>query len=394
MDLSKKNKRFDNYLLKGKLRRNGFERWRYVFTGIDRATGNQKTFFIELYYVNPLLSPKEPVIAQKSQLKLSNAQLQYALAGTLAAESAAEEVSFIPSYALVKAGVFGTDGKQINSFRASGNLSFVKSEQIFKIENCSFGCDLICGQIEVSDEELRKKPELLCSTGKIKWNLHFEKNIESPVLCNTKETVFVPLGVKTVFAGSVELDDVEYTVVPRSSCGYVDKSWGSEPLNPYFHLSSSNITSSISGKTLAKSAFCVEGEFDKRLSIFVEIEGKRFVFAGNSVFNRYTEIHSCTQMPADSEGEKLHWSVSIHRKKIVIDIDIFARTSQMLVRDYELPEGGKKLLKVLGGGNGYGEIKIFKKVKKNLELLEHANILDAVCDFGSVDCAEDERKGL
>ena len=93
-------------------------------------------------------------------------------------------------------------------------------------------------------------------------------------------------------------------------------------------------------------------------------------------------------MPADSEGEKLHWSVSIHRKKIVIDIDIFARTSQMLVRDYELPQGGKKLLKVLGGGNGYGEIKIFKKVKKNLELLEHANILNAVCDFGNIDSTE------
>ena len=37
MAASKKYNRFDNYLLKGKLRRKGFEWWRYIFTGINRA---------------------------------------------------------------------------------------------------------------------------------------------------------------------------------------------------------------------------------------------------------------------------------------------------------------------------------------------------------------------
>ncbi len=388
MDLSKKNNHFENYLLKGKLKRNGFEHWRYVFTGINRTTGLQKTFFIELYYVNPLVSPKEPVIAQKSKLKLSKSELQYALAGTLSAQSAGEEVSVLPSYALVKAGVFGKGGKQLNSFKAAEKLDFFKGEQLLKVENCTFGCDLISGQIEVTETELRAKPELLCSAGKIKWNLHFEKNIQCGPLFNRKNTVWLPSGAKTVFAGSVELDGVEYSVVPRTSYGYIEKSWGLKPVNPFFHLSSSNLTSSISGKFLSKSSFCIEGEFENQLCCFVEIEGKKIILAGNTLFNKYSEIHNCTQMPADEEGEKLHWSVSVHRKKIVIDVDIFARTSQMLVRDYELPEGGKKLLKVLSGGDGYGEIKIFKKVKKNLELLEHVRVLDAVCDWGTVDEAD------
>ena len=55
---SKKLSHFDNYLLKGKLRRNGYEHWRYVFTGVDKVTGEQRPFFIELYYINPLISPK------------------------------------------------------------------------------------------------------------------------------------------------------------------------------------------------------------------------------------------------------------------------------------------------------------------------------------------------
>jgi len=389
MSSSKKYSRYDNYLLKGKLRRNGFERWRYIFTGINKSNGEQRTFFIELFYVNPLLSPKEPVLSQKSQLKIKETDLQYALAGTVSAQSVSQEVNLLPSYALVKAGIYGNGGKQLNKFCSSSSLTFVKSEAAIKVDNCTFGRDLICGEVEVNPKDLREHPEMLCSSGMMRWNLHFEKNIEVGPMCNNKTTFWMPGGAKTVFAGIVQIDGQEFSVVPRSSSGYIDKSWGEQMANPLFHLSSANLTSVITGKPLTKSCFAVEGEFEKRLSIFVDIEGHKVALSGNSFFDKYVEIHNWSEMPPDADGEKLHWTVSIHKKRLVIDLDIFCKTSEMFVRDYEVPQGDRKLLKVLGGGTGFGEIKVFKKVGKNLEMLEHANVLDAVCEYGTIDKSEE-----
>ena len=70
-------------------------------------------------------------------------------------------------------------------------------------------------------------------------------------------------------------------------------------------------------------------------------------------------------------------------------MDIYCKTSEMFVRDYETPEGQRQLLKVLGGGTGFGEIRVYKKVGHNLELLEHANVNDAVCEYGSIDKVEE-----
>ena len=107
---SKINQHFDQYVLRGKFRQEGFERWRYSFSAFNRETSQEKNFYVELYIVNPGISPKVAVIGQKSRLAHSEADLQYALAGTTAAKTANEEIAVRPSYVLVKAGVYGGDG--------------------------------------------------------------------------------------------------------------------------------------------------------------------------------------------------------------------------------------------------------------------------------------------
>ena len=386
---SKKLSHFDNYLLKGKLRRNGYEHWRYVFTGVDKVTGDQRPFFIELYYINPLISPKSPVIAQKSRPKMSASDLQYALAGTLSAQSASQELNVQPSYVLIKAGAYGENGKQFNKFLPAASLVYSKSENSFKAENFLFGPDVLTGEITVSPKELREQPELLCSSGMIDWKLHYERVVECDELGTKKSASWTPGGAKTIFAGLIHIDGKEFTVIPRSSSGYIDKLWGSELPNPFFHLASSNLTSVISGKPLLKSCFAVEGEFENKLSILLNLEDEKICLNGNSFFNNYKEIHNWSQMPSDADGDKLHWTVSVHKKKLVIDVDIYCKTTEMFVRDYEVPQSSKKLLKVLGGGTGFGEIRIYKKTGQNLELMEHANVLDCICEYGTIDDKEE-----
>ena len=385
MAVSKVNKRLDHYVLKGRLRSEGFERWRYVFSAFSPSKGTERTFFIELYIVNPAVSPKTAVISQKSRLVASESDLQYMLAGTASAEKASEEVAVQPSYVLVKVGALGVGGKQMNKFYAPVQFSFVKSSGAFKVGECLFSTNALSGSVSVSPQELRVRPELLCNPGAMSWELKFERPIECAPLYNRKKTVWLPIGVKSLFSGSVHFDNEEYVVLPKSSNGYIDKSWGVRPNSPYFHLSSSKMTSIISGRAMHNSCFALEGEFGGKLCATLVLEGERFSVENRGIFKKDVILHDCSQLEDGESGEKVHWTVSIHKGKFVIDIDVYCPGNELFVRDYEMPHGERCLLKILAGGTGSGEIRFYKKIGKNLELLEHANIFDAICEFGQME---------
>lgn len=385
MAVSKLNKRYDQYILRGRLRSQGYERWRYIFSAFSRTQGIERKFFVELYIVNPSVSPKTPVLSQKSRLALSESDLQYMLAGTSSAEKANDEIEVIPSYVLVKAGVLGKAGKQMNKFYASSQFSFVKNTETFKVGECLFNSKSLSGSVAVTQQELRIKPELLCSSGAMSWDLKFERQIESNPLYNRKKSVWIPVGVKSLFSGSVIFDNEEYVVLPKSSNGYIDKSWGERPNSPYFHLSSSKMTSIITGKAMLNSCFALEGEFGGKLCAILTLEGERFCVENRGIFKKNVIIHDCSQIEDAEKGEKVHCTVSIHKGKYVIDIDVFCSGNELFVRDYEMPHGHRCLLKILSGGSGTGEIRFYKKIGKNLELIEHANIYDSICEFGQAE---------
>ena len=93
-------------------------------------------------------------------------------------------------------------------------------------------------------------------------------------------------------------------------------------------------------------------------------------------------------MPESGGQENLHWSVSLNNKSYVVDIDIFCPASQMYVKSVELPEGNRNVLKMLCGGTGTGEIRLYKRFGKNLELIEHAKIASALCEYGQLEKPE------
>ncbi len=384
MATSKISKRFDHYILRGKLRQEGFERWRYVLSAVNKITGEEKKFFIELYIVNPGISPKVAVLSQKSRLALSESDLQYALAGTSTAAHANDEIEVLPSYVLVKAGVFGASGKHMNKFLASSQFAFVRNSEVFKAGDCIFGDKALSGSVLVSTQDLRVRPELLCNAGTMSWDLKFERVIESTPLFNIRNSVWAPIGAKVLFSGLINLDGQEYVVLPKNSNGYIDKGWGTRPCSPYFHVSSSKLTSIISGKPMVNSCFALEGEFGGKLCAYINFEGVKYNIQNRKIFKKNMIIHDCSQLTDNAEGDKVHWSVSIHKGKFVIDIDLYCRGEEMFVRDYEMPQGKRGLLKVLGG-TGTGEIRVYKKINKNLELLEHATVGNSICEFGQME---------
>jgi len=383
---------FDQYLLKGKLRSEGFERWRYSFCASSRNTGIEKRFFIEMYLVNPGVSPNVVVIAQKSRVSMgANNDIQQALTGGLSgydSRFSGQNIIVKPSYLLIKAGVYGENGIQVNKFVPSSKLNYTKNTATFKTDDCFFSSNTLIGKISVSKNDLRIKPEMLCNEGDFSWELHYEKILDSKSAYSSSENTWIPLGIKANFVGKIICNDEEFVVNPEKSLGYLDKSWGEDFSNPYYHISSSRFTSIITGKNLPASYLAIEGELGKNKELvgILCVEDKIFKLGkGLLPGSGIKESHNCTQAPATAEGEKLHWSVSLEKGDYVVDLDIFCKTSEMFVRDYEIPQGKRTLMRILGGGTGAGEVRIYKKVNKNLELLENANIDDIICEFGQAE---------
>lgn len=379
--------------LKGFLRKNGFDRWRLVTNAVSSVSGEEKAFFFEFYAVNPALSPKECVLGFKNRFNKSAEDFQYVLAGSQTAKNFTSQTYVQPSFFMIKAGILSLSASHVNSYFPPEILSAKKSDFIVSAKQedlpaCILAHDYTSGAIKVTDEDLRVHPEYMGNSGSISWSLKFSRSISFSSDYRTKDISWAVLGGKTDFSGKIIFNNEEYNVSPRNSFGYYDKNWGRDFSSPYFHLSSSNFTSEISGRLLENSVFAVQGEYKNKVSVLVSIEGKNIEFHADRL-KRKQVSYDCQEMNGtEDEGLKLHWSVSVHDRRYVIDIDIFCNTKEMSLRDFESPAGGRKIMRILASGSGTGKFKLYKKMRKNLELLEQADISKCLCEYGNLETAE------
>lgn len=388
MGASKKSLAANRYILSGSLKKKGISILRFVFNGIEKGTGVERKFFIELVMLNPWLSPSETVLGFKSRVNVSAEDLQNVLAGTVSAHEIKTEKFVIPSYVAIRVGILGVGAKQFCEYHIIKDLKFSQRSLDMELGRCAFTEDKISGMITYSPTEVREHPEYMSDDGSFEWDLRYDIRQDLFNGYNGREGHWSPTGIKTVFAGSVIVDGREYNVIPKSSFGYVDKFWGETLPESWIHLSASHLTSIITGRILEDSSFAIQGIFNDRLSLVLKIEDKEIVFSADSSKRSYTTVWDCSSIVSDDSGEKLHWSVSFHNKNYVVDVDVFCVTSNLFVRTWELPEGQRKVLKVLAGSSGVGELRVYKRIKKNLELIEHAHIPSSLCEFGQLEVPE------
>lgn len=371
------------------LKRNGAVWRRFIFKGLEADSGAERMFFVELEMVNPYLSPDEVVLGFKSRSKISEDDLQYALAGTKAAHELRCEPLVTPSYVAVRAGSFGLHAKQLCSYHAVKSVSGGFKLAEIAAGKCIFTDNYIRGEISRTSSEIREHPEYLCDSGCISWNIQYEIKYSFPPGYEKKTDIWVPNGARTDFTGSLTLDGLEYHIIPKTSCGYIDFHAGHSLPLPWIHLSSSALTSLISGKKLFNSCFSVQGLYEERLALYVVLEDNSVLIKAKNDRHSINPVWECTRMPMDEEGERLHWSVSVDTKKWVVDIDIMCLVKELFVRNIELPEGRRKVMKQLAGGTGTGEIRLYRHVGKNLELIEDAHVANALCEYGQFELPEE-----
>ena len=83
------------------------------------------------------------------------------------------------------------------------------------------------------------------------------------------------------------------------------------------------------------------------------------------------------------EGEQVNtWRVEAQNRESVCELTLECPREEMLLINYEAPNGKKLHNKLWNGGTGYGEIRLYHKNGKNKVLVDHIKIENSGCEYG------------
>ena len=295
---------------------------------------------------------------------------------------------------MLKVGAWGKEPKQIHNFYSMKNFECPDDKLDIKIGEYSLSETHMTGYCKVTEEEAHEHPEYMSDAGEMKWDLDIDKQITFNVgygansffrKINAFEMFWHAEGIKTQYSGTVELDGVEYEVIPEKSFGYADKNWGGDFTSPWLWISSCNLTSLITGKKLNNSAFEAGGgkpkafgiSLPRKLLIGFYYEGKMYEYNFARFWNNVRVDFGFKEGEVDNE-----WYINCSNWNSKLELKLYCKRDEMMLFNYEAPTGKKLHTRLWNGGSGYGEIKL---MKKDGTLIDHIKIENAGCEYGEYD---------
>jgi tocopherol cyclase len=364
----------NGYRLRGPLAGKGYDWWYHSFTGYNRKTGEAKSFFVEYFLCNPSLGRDVPVFGQLPENKAAGIR---------------------PSYLMVKAGTWGSDAVQLHRFYGWKDVS-VSAGTPYSVcaDGCSAGETSITGSISVSAADASAHPEYMCGSGTMKWNLSVSKKISFNVgygagrffrKVNAFEMYWHAEGMKTEYSGTVVFNGTEYDVEPDTSYGYADKNWGSGFTSPWVWLSSCCLTSGTTGKKLMNSAFDVGGgrpkvffiPLDRKLLSAFWYEGKEYEFNFSKFWTGARTSFECRET-----ADEVIWHVHQENFRAAADYDITCGKKDMLLINYEAPDGTRRHNRLWNGGTGHGTVTLYDRVHGRLVRRDVIRAEHVGCEYG------------
>lgn len=383
----------DNFMLKGALAKEGYDWWWHSFTAHNKKTGEEKPFFIEFFTINPELGGDEPIFGQLKEN---------------------QDAGIKPSYMMVKVGCWGEDARQLHRFFGWNQVNIKKdAPYLISADNCFCSETRTLGMVEVTEEEAAAHPEWMCQAGKMVWDINIDKKISFNVgygagwasrEVEAFEMFWHAEGMKTEFSGTISWDDEEYIVDKKASYGYADKNWGKDFTSPWVWLASSHIKSKITGQWLENTAFDIGGgrpklknhSFNNVILGAMWYEGEAYEFN----FSKFWTLTK-TDFKCKEQKDKLVWKITQETPLAKIEAEITCLKKDMLLVNYESPDGAKRHNNLWNGGNGIGEIKLYKKILKTKnedssrkpkfkwELVDDMLAYNIGCEYGEYNKKED-----
>jgi hypothetical protein len=362
------------FMLHGPLAHLGYDWWWHSFTAQDAETGEDKPFFVEYFICNPALAEDEPVLGQLP---------------------ANREAKKRPSYLMVKAGCWGEDHCQLHRFfslkktRIHGDAPYeVEAEDCFASETA------LRGSVNVTEVEAEAHPEWMCDAGSMSWDLKLDKQIAFNVGYGASKPLrdaeafamyWHAEGMKTAFTGTVTCNGRKYVVTPERCCGYADKNWGRDFTSPWVWLSSNCLVSKKTGKPLQNSVFDIGGgrpkiyflPLDRRLLGVFYYEGKEYDF-------NFSKLHLMvkTEFSFEEQADEVIWHVRQENYQAAMETEIRCRKKDMLLVNYEAPDGVKRHNRLWNGGNGWGTVKLYDKEDGQWKLTDEVEATHVGCEYG------------
>ena len=364
----------DACMLRGPLAREGYDWWWHSFTAQDAETGEDKAFFIEFFVCNPALGEDGPVLGQLPENRAAGKK---------------------PSYLMVKAGAWGEDACQLHRFFAWKDVS-LHGDAPYRIEaaDCLASEERLKGSVRVTPEEAQAHPEWMCGAGDMAWDLGVHKQIAFNVGYGASKPLrdaeafamyWHAEGMKTAYSGWVRYNGRLYTVTPSQCYGYADKNWGRDFTSPWVWLSSNCLKSKKTGEMLTDSAFDIGGgrpkiyfvPLDRRLLGVFYYEGKEYDFNFSHVWLNVKTTFFFREL-----ADEVVWYVLQENVHAAMETEIRCKKKDMLLVNYEAPDGSKKHNHLWNGGNGWGTVRLYDKADGRLVLVDEIEATHVGCEYG------------
>ena len=168
---------------------------------------------------------------------------------------------------------------------------------------------------------------------------------------------------------------------PGRFLGYADKNWGKNFTSPWIWLSSNNLTSELTGKKLLDSVFDIGGgrpkvgfiPLPRKLLSAFWYEGQPFEFNFSKFWTGCKTKFDCRE-----NDEEIVWHVEQRTWRSKMVTDVRCKKNDMLLVNYESPDGKKRHNRLWNGGNGSGTVELYRHGK----LIDKIRAENIGCEFG------------
>jgi hypothetical protein len=352
-------------MLKGKLASRGYDLWCHSFTATNAKAKKRKAFYIEFFIINPKVSPKKIQYGQLNQK---------------------------PCYTMINVGCWGDKPLQLHSFYTIKETDISLNKLEIEVAECYLSEIRTFGEVNVENANFH--PEYMSDNGNIKWDLKIRKIMPFNIgygackllrTMNVFEMFWHAEGMKTDYCGYIEVNDEKYIVNSESSYGYADKNWGKNFINPWIWISSSHMVSRISKRKLKNSAFDIGGSkpiiinipLNNKLLIYIVHQGKEYNFNFALFWKQINTKFECKETETD-----IIWNITTTNYNSKAIITCKCNKTEMLMKNYESPDGKKLHNNLWTGGNGQGRIQLYKRHLFLFELIDDIDFYNAGCEYG------------
>ena len=365
----------DAYMLKGPLAKKGYDWWWHSFTAHHAKTGEAKSFYIEYFLCNPVHAQAKPVLVWN--------------------DPAGRSAGRRPSYCMVNVGFWGNPKGQLHRFFPWSQVH-VSDGVPFHLTagDCTCSETHMSGRVAVSEADAKAHPEWMSNAGTMEWDLRIDKQVAYNVgygasaffrRLNAFEMFWHAEGMKTAFEGWLRLNGEEYIVRPEDCYGYADKNWGGDFTSPWVWLSSNDLISKDTGKRLHNSVFEIGGGNPKAFGIALgrKLLGQFYYESQDYEFN-FSKFWTGSRTHFDCRETDTHiiWHVvqTTFRAKMIVDIT--CRKADMLLINYESPDGYKRHTRLWNGGTGQGTVKLYQRRHGCYRLIDQVYANHVGCEYG------------